>query len=64
MRKERLATAIPVSEWIAIEAKRVAASDFAPEVAKMHANAMKLSKRFTEEFRIFWGLDSSFTVKC
>jgi acetone carboxylase alpha subunit len=64
MRKERLATAIPVSEWIAIEAKRVAASDFAPEVAKMHANAMKLSKRFTEEFRTFWGLDSSFTVKC
>jgi len=64
MRKERLATAISVSEWIATEAKRVAASDFAPEVAKMHANAMKLSKRFTEEFRTFWGLDSSFTVKC
>ncbi|MGJ4855262.1 hydantoinase B/oxoprolinase family protein [Labrys sp. La1] len=62
MRAERIATSVPVSAWIAEEAKRVAASDFAPEVAKMHANAMKLSPRFAADFRKFWGLDASFTV--
>jgi acetone carboxylase alpha subunit len=63
MRADRIAASVPVAEWIAAEAKRVAASDFAPEVGKMHANAMKLSPRFASDFRKFWGLDASFTIK-
>ena len=63
MRAERITTSVPVSVWIAEEAKRVAACDFAPEVAKMHANAMKLSPRFAADFRKFWGLSEDFTVK-
>jgi acetone carboxylase alpha subunit len=63
MRADRIAASMPVSAWIAQEAKRVAASDFAPEVGKMHANAMKLSPRFASEFRKFWGLEDTFTVK-
>ena len=63
MRRERIASSMPVSEWIAEEAVRVAASDFAPEVAKMHANAMRLSRRFASEFRAFWGLGDEFEVK-
>ncbi len=63
IRRERIAASVPVTEWIAQQSKRVAASDFAPEVAKMYASAMKLSPRFAESFRSFWGLDPSFEVK-
>lgn len=63
IRRERLEAAVPVAQWMADEKKRVAASEFAPEVAKMYASAMKLSPRFTEEFRAFWGLDGSFTIR-
>jgi N-methylhydantoinase B/oxoprolinase/acetone carboxylase alpha subunit len=62
MRKERLAKAIPVADWIAGERKRVARSDFALEVRKMYASAMKLSPRFARDFRDFWQLDSQFIV--
>ena len=63
IRRERLATAIPVSEWIAREAMRVKARDLAPEVVKMYASAMKLSPRFAGEFRTFWGLPDDFEFK-
>ncbi|WP_027997902.1 hydantoinase B/oxoprolinase family protein [Sinorhizobium arboris] len=62
MRKERLKKAIPVSEWIARERRRVKASDFAPEVAKMYRSAMKLSLRFSKDFKEFWGLASDFAI--
>jgi acetone carboxylase, alpha subunit len=58
MRKERLAKAIPVSEWIAAERSRVEKADFAPEVKKMYASAIKLSSRFTREFSDFWNVDA------
>ena len=41
---------MPVSDWIAGERERVEKADFAPEVQKMYASAMKLSPRFTREF--------------
>jgi acetone carboxylase alpha subunit len=63
IRRERIAASVPVSEWIAQQSKRVAASDVAPEVAKMYASAMKLSPRFAAEFRLFWGLDAAYEVK-
>jgi acetone carboxylase, alpha subunit len=62
LRKKRLKQAIPVSEWIAREQRRVEASDFAPEVAKMYRSAMKLSPRFSRDFKEFWGLASDFVI--
>ncbi|MDW9709217.1 5-oxoprolinase [Sinorhizobium meliloti] len=62
LRKKRLKQAIPVSEWIAREQRRVEASDFAPEVAKMYRSAMKLSPRFSRDFKEFWGLASDFAL--
>ena len=56
-RAERLEKAVPVSEWMARERGRVKAADFAPEVRKMYASAMKLSAKFTREFNEFWGVD-------
>lgn len=60
MRKERLEKGIPVSEWIAVQRRRVERADFAPEVRKMYASAMRLSPRFAAEFRAFWNLDETF----
>ena len=58
MRKARLAKAIPVSDWIAAERQRVEKADFAPEVRKMYASAIKLSPRFTKDFSDFWNVDA------
>ena len=55
--EQRLSRAIPVADWIAAERERVEAADFAPEVRKMYASAIKLSPRFTNEFRGFWDVD-------
>jgi acetone carboxylase alpha subunit len=61
MRARRLSRAKPVSEWIASERTRVAAADFAPEVKKMYASAIKLSPRFTKDFSDFWKVDAKAT---
>jgi acetone carboxylase alpha subunit len=61
MRAKRLARAKPVSEWIAKERERVKAADFAPEVKKMYASAIKLSPRFTRDFSTFWDVDAKST---
>ncbi|MER8826786.1 hydantoinase B/oxoprolinase family protein [Mesorhizobium sp. M0938] len=58
MRKQRLAKAIPVVDWIAAERGRVEKADFAPEVKKMYASAIKLSSRFTKDFSDFWHVDA------
>ncbi|TGR60396.1 5-oxoprolinase, partial [Mesorhizobium sp. M2D.F.Ca.ET.223.01.1.1] len=58
MRAKRLARAKPVSEWIAKERQRVKAADFAPEVKKMYASAIKLSSRFAKDFSTFWDVDA------
>ncbi|TIX37191.1 MAG: 5-oxoprolinase, partial [Mesorhizobium sp.] len=61
MRAKRLARAKPVSEWMAKERERVKAADFAPEVKKMYASAIKLSARFTRDFSTFWDVDAQST---
>lgn len=63
IRQDRLTHSVPVADWIARESKRVAAGDFAPEVAKMYASAMKLSSRFSRDFRGFWSLPDDFAVQ-
>jgi acetone carboxylase alpha subunit len=62
MRRQRLDRARPVAAWLADERHRVERSDFAPEVRRMYCSAMRLSHRFAEEFRSFWGLRSGHEV--
>jgi acetone carboxylase alpha subunit len=61
MRARRLARAVPVSDWIASERERVKRADFAPEVKKMYASAIRLSPRFTQDFSDFWNVDARST---
>jgi acetone carboxylase alpha subunit len=63
MRQKRRKRAIPVSEWMAKEAKRVKSKKLAPEVRLMYGAAMRLSPRFADEFRTFWSLGSDFTFE-
>ncbi len=62
MRARRLSRAVPVADWIAAEAERVAGRGFAREVKSMYAAAMKLSDRFRTDFTAFWGLDHGFDM--
>ena len=61
MREKRRKRAVPVSDWLANESKRVKAGKLAPEVKLMYGAAMRLSPRFAREFRAFWSLDEDFT---
>lgn len=63
MRRQRLRKAVPVSQWMKREKARVAKRDFAPEVRKMYASAMRLSPRFAKSFRDFWSLKPDFAFK-
>lgn len=60
MREKRRKRAVPVSEWLENESKRVKAGKLAPEVKLMYGAAMKLSPRFAKEFRAFWSLGDDF----
>jgi acetone carboxylase alpha subunit len=60
LRERRRRRGMPVSTWIERERARVEAKDFAPEVRRMYASAIRLSPRFADEFRAFWGLENSF----
>ena len=61
LRRERVRRAVPVAEWMAQESTRIRDQKFAFEVRRMYASAMRLSPRFSSEFRDFWGLEPSFT---
>ena len=63
MRATRLKHSQPVSKWMAMEKKRVAAVKFVPEVKRMYAAAIKLSPRFEKDFKAFWTLNKNFRIK-
>jgi acetone carboxylase alpha subunit len=60
LRRERMRRAVPVAQWMAQESARVQGQKLAFEVRRMYASAMRLSPRFSDEFRDFWGLEPSF----
>jgi acetone carboxylase, alpha subunit len=62
IRERRRAQAKPVSQWMAEEAGRVRAGEFATEVTRMYVEAMRLSPKFTKEFRSFWKLPVDFAL--
>lgn len=63
LRANRRKRAVPVAEWIKSEGNRVAAKDFVYEVRRMYQGGMKLSPRFSEEFRAFWSLPKGFVFE-
>jgi N-methylhydantoinase B/acetone carboxylase alpha subunit len=60
LRERRLEEAVPVSEWRARERERILARDLPAHVQVMYAESMKLSARWSAEFRGFWDLPADF----
>jgi len=61
IRKERLARAKPVRDWIVQErADRILPKKFAQPVVEMFRSSMSLSSKWAENYRDFWNLDESF----
>ena len=61
MRKHRLARSVFAEDYIAGQRARVLAEDFISPVRNMYASSMKLSKRWADRFRSFWGLPDDFS---
>ncbi|MFA5121168.1 hydantoinase B/oxoprolinase family protein [Zavarzinia sp.] len=62
IRKERLARAKPVKQWMAEERERILAKDASVQVRHMFATSFSLSEKFLNEFRSFWNLPADWTV--
>jgi len=62
MKKERLARAVPVREWMAQERKKILAKDAPTSVQQMFASSFKLGPKFAQEFREFWDLPDSWQL--
>ncbi len=63
-RRERLQRAVPVEQWWTRTRERLDAKAIHPLLAEMYQSSMKLSDRFSRDFREFWGLpeDANFEV--
>ena len=59
-RKERLSRGIPVKQWWNKERQRIADKDMHPWLLEMYQSSMKMSQKFTREFRDFWVLPDDF----
>ncbi len=56
IRKERLARAVPVSEWIEQQKSRVTTMDFITPIRKMYRESLELGDAWTASFKSFWEL--------
>ncbi|AMG29575.1 acetone carboxylase subunit alpha [Grimontia hollisae] len=63
IRKARLARAIPTRDWIAKERERILAQKASLPVKHMFATSFGLSQTFLNNFRTFWELPESWTLK-
>ncbi|MDR2852548.1 MAG: hydantoinase B/oxoprolinase family protein [Burkholderiaceae bacterium] len=62
MRKERIARAQPVRDWMAQERERILRKDASVQVRHMYATSFDLSPKFLDSFRAFWTLPPEWTV--
>jgi N-methylhydantoinase B/acetone carboxylase alpha subunit len=60
LRAERLRRSRPVREWWAEERERVLARDAIEPIKAMYAESMRLSPRWSAEYRGFWDLPEDF----
>jgi len=56
LRKERLARAVPVREWMKEERERIINKHASQAVQHMFATSFALSEKFTKQFKDFWSL--------
>ncbi|WP_229333323.1 hypothetical protein [Grimontia hollisae] len=63
IRKARLARAIPTRDWMAKERERILAQKASLPVKHMFATSFGLSQTFLNNFRTFWELPESWTLK-
>lgn len=59
---ERLASAVPASEFLAAERQRLLDGDLIAPVAEMYRSSMELSERWREKFLSFWELPADFAL--
>ncbi len=62
MRKERLARAVPVKEWMETERAKIIDKDASLAVQQMYASSFYLSPKFTAEFKEFWDLPADWEL--
>lgn len=61
-RKERLAKAIPVSEFVKEQRERILRKDFIQPVRDMYQSSMELSPEWRQKFLSFWNLPDDFQM--
>lgn len=62
IRKERLAKAVPTTEWMKTEREKILAKDAGTHVQQMFASSFALGPRFYSEFKAFWTLPEEWTL--
>jgi N-methylhydantoinase B/oxoprolinase/acetone carboxylase alpha subunit len=62
IKRERIAKAIPVKDFMEKERERILAKDLPEHVLRCFRDCMKISKRFKEEFYEFWNLEENFEL--
>ncbi|WP_018229449.1 hydantoinase B/oxoprolinase family protein [Methyloversatilis universalis] len=62
MRKERLARAVPVREWMKEERERIINKHASQAVQHMFATSFALSEKFTKHFKDFWSLPADWQL--
>lgn len=61
-RRERLAKAMPVKDFIEQERKKLLAKELPEPILQCYRDCFKTSQRFKEEFYGFWGLSGGFEL--
>ncbi|GAB3761953.1 hydantoinase B/oxoprolinase family protein [Ramlibacter monticola] len=63
IRRQRLARSIPTREWMKEERERILTKKASLQVQHMFATSFALSAKFERQFRDFWSLPESWTLK-
>jgi acetone carboxylase alpha subunit len=61
-RAERLNRAVPVQDWWQESRKKIMLREMHPLLLEMYQSSMKMSQRFTREFKDFWALPEDFAL--
>ena len=61
-RRERIAKAMPVEEFIELERKKILDKDLPEHILRCYRDCFKTSQRFKEDFYNFWGLGEDFEL--
>jgi acetone carboxylase alpha subunit len=63
IRRQRLARSIPTQEWMKEERERILTKNASLQVQHMFATSFGLSTKFEQQFRDFWHLPETWTLR-